>query len=144
VNVTFECFGVVEAVDEEEFFAVGQEWFEDLAQLHLGAGAARPPVIFVEPIAGEEDGEAEGGVCGGFAGGVLSEDADGFEPREGHGDAGSAEDGAAGGVAGWHGRILWSGVCGVLFGKFKSDAVDHLPEIFEGGFVEVAKVAAIE
>src|SRR5258708_443266 len=55
-----ESFLIVEAANEEHFFAEGFERFEHFADLHGFAFAPGPPFLAVEAVAGEEAGHADG------------------------------------------------------------------------------------
>ena len=48
------------AAQEQQLLAVGQQWLQHLAELHVGPFALGPPFLAVVPIAGEQAGEAHG------------------------------------------------------------------------------------
>ena len=58
VDAADEGFLVVEAAEEQQFFAEGLQRLEHLAELHRLAFALGPPLLAVEAVAGEQAGEA--------------------------------------------------------------------------------------
>ena len=105
---------VEQAGDDVQLRLERRQRLEALAQLHLVAGALRPPVLRVDAAAHEQRGEPLGkraAAC--RPAGVSAPDGNRFQPRQGHRHADAAEERAAGNriaVRAVHGRSLMASV----------------------------------
>ncbi len=129
VDVALEGFLVVEVLAEEKAVAEVVEGLGDLAKLHGLALALGSPFPAVEAVAGEQGGDAHGGLASvgqGCGPGSVTPDAEGFHPWEGHGDAEAAKEGATSETEGAHGgrlvSCLTNGWCRVASGKPRGKA----------------------
>jgi hypothetical protein len=85
VYVSLERFRVEETANEEEFFAMGQEGIEHLAQFHLPAFSTRPVFRFVKTIPAEKNSETKWRIVTFLLRlGSIREGRPRFEPRECH------------------------------------------------------------
>src|SRR5205823_354769 len=84
-----ERLRVEQPLEEQHLLAIGPQRFEDAAQLHLLAFAARPPLAAVEAVAREEAREAHRRLRGP----LLAERGQRFEPGKRYADAEAAQEG---------------------------------------------------